>query len=164
VPFFLGGPSAICRGRGEVVEKAGRPAIQWVLLVLWPRPMPTAQVYLRFDDMGLGRESNLNPEPPWDSWLELTSRDLLPKLVNDLESAAFAIDPELGQARAESEQKLGRPLRMSGSGSSLFSLYDTEAQAREAARLLMQQLNVQALVVELAPHHPDSLNDEKSTR
>ena len=164
VPFFLDGPSAICRGRGEVVEKAGRPAIQWVLLVLWPRPMPTAQVYRKFDEMGLGKESNLDPEPPWDRWMKLSSLDLLPMLRNDLESAAFQIDPQLGQTKAEMEQLLGRPVRMSGSGSSLFSLYDNEADAREAARLVMQRDNLQALTVELAPQERESLNEEKRLR
>src|SRR4051812_42245167 len=62
VPFFLNGPSAIVRGRGEVVENIERAAIKWVLLIPWHWPLPTAQVYRMFDDMRLGRDSNLMPE------------------------------------------------------------------------------------------------------
>src|SRR5688572_23967906 len=101
--------------------------------------MPTPQVYRKFDQMGLGRESNLTPEPPWDDWLKLNSQELLPLLVNDLEPAAFAIDPQLGRSRQDLEQLLERIVRMSGSGSSLFSLYDKRDEAEAAGRLVMQR-------------------------
>src|SRR5688572_15871316 len=43
VPFFLNGPSAVCRGRGEEVEtierRGERPASKWVPIMVWPRPM-----------------------------------------------------------------------------------------------------------------------------
>src|SRR5207244_1992571 len=32
VPFFLGGPSAVCSGRGEVLRPVARPGPRWVLL------------------------------------------------------------------------------------------------------------------------------------
>ena len=149
VPFFLNGPSAIVRGRGEEVEKFWRPAIQWVLLVVWPKPLTTAQVYGKFDEMGLG--SKFEPEPPWEQWLELESQELLPRLANDLEPAAFAIDPSLGRARVELEQLLARPVRMSGSGSTLFSLYSHLNEAQAAAKLVMEKLSLKSLAVELAP-------------
>jgi 4-diphosphocytidyl-2-C-methyl-D-erythritol kinase len=163
VPFFLNGPSAICRGRGEEVEtieqRGERPASKWVPIMFWPRPMPTPLVYRKFDELRLGKESNLSPEPPWSQWVKLTSQDLLPLLVNDLETAAFAIDPQLGQVRAELESLLKRPVRMSGSGSSLFSLYDQRQEAEAAARLVMERHKLQVLTVELAPQSPDLLNE-----
>jgi len=162
--FFLNGPSAICRGRGEEVEKFARPAAKWVLLIFWPQPLPTSHVYRRFDEMRLGEDSNLSPEPPWNDWAKLKSRELLPLLVNDLEQAAFAIDPSLGRTRIELERLLDRPVRMSGSGSSLFSLYDEKAEAEAAAKLAMQRHKVQAITVELAPIESDLLNGEKNAR
>lgn len=161
VPFFLNGPTAIVRGRGEVVENIERAAIKWVLLIPWQWPLPTAQVYRMFDDLRLGRDSNLMPEPPWRLWTRLRAKDLLPRLVNDLEPAAFTIDPDLALARADLEQMIGRPVRMSGSGSCLFSLYDSEQEqeANEAARLVSQLYKLQAINVELAPVMPDSLNE-----
>jgi len=159
VPFFLGGPSAICRGRGEEVENIERPASKWVTIIFWPRPMPTPLVYRKFDELRLGKESNLSPEPPWSQWVNLASQDLLPQLVNDLEAAAFAIDPQLGELRADLESLLSRAVRMSGSGSSLFSLYDRGQEAEAAARLMVQRHNLQVLTVELAPVLEDSLNE-----
>src|SRR4051812_35684379 len=143
VPFFLNGPSAIVRGRGEEVEtikqRGEQPAGKWVPIIVWPRPMPTPLVYRKFDELRLGKQSNLSPEPPWSQWVRLGSQDLLPLLINDLEAAAFAIDPQLGQVRSDLESLLKRPVRMSGSGSSLFSLFDQKAEAEAAARLVTQR-------------------------
>ena len=163
VPFFLNGPSAIVRGRGEEVESieqpGERPAGKWVPIIFWPKPMPTPLVYRMFDELRLGKESNLSPQPPWNLWLKLASADLLPLLVNDLETAAFAIDAQLGQVRSELESLLRRPVRMSGSGSSLFSLYDQRPEAEAAARLVTKRYKLPVLPVELAPAMPDSLNE-----
>jgi 4-diphosphocytidyl-2-C-methyl-D-erythritol kinase len=162
VPFFLNGPAAIVRGRGEEVETieqfGERPASKWVPIMFWPRPMPTPLVYRKFDELRLGKESNLNPEPPWSQWVKLSSQLLLPLLINDLEAAAFAIDPQLGQVRADLESLLKRPVRMSGSGSSLFSLYDQKAEAEAAAQLVTERHTLQVLTVELAPAMPNLLN------
>jgi len=43
-------------------------------------------VYARFDEMGLGSEREVSEAPDWRAWSALGSRDLLPRLVNDLES------------------------------------------------------------------------------
>jgi 4-diphosphocytidyl-2-C-methyl-D-erythritol kinase len=121
--------------------------------------MPTPLVYRKFDELRLGKESNLKPEPLWSQWAKLKSQDLLLLLINDLEPAAFAIDPQLGQVRSELESLLKRPVRMSGSGSSLFSLYDQRQEAEAAARLVTQRHKLRALTVELAPDMPDLLNE-----
>jgi 4-diphosphocytidyl-2-C-methyl-D-erythritol kinase len=152
VPFFLFGPSSVCRGRGEAVRPIGVPASEmWVTLVLPPIAMPTADVYRRFDDMGLGTEQDVQQEPPWEQWLSLDAQSLLPKLVNDLEPPAFAIAPRLGELRSAIEQSLARPVRMSGSGSSLFTLFDTKNEATAAAEKITSMHGVRALAVELAP-------------
>jgi len=159
VPFFLDSPSSIVRGRGEEVEKTEPLVGKWVPIIVWPRPMPTPLVYRKFDELRLGKQSNLTPEPPWSQWVKLASAELLPRLVNDLEMAAFAIDPQLGQVRAELESLLKRPVRMSGSGSSLFSLYDQRPEAEAAARLVTQEYKLQAFTVELAPAFSEMLNE-----
>ena len=43
---------------------------------------------------------------------------------------------DLEELRQTVERTVGRPVRMSGSGSSLFTLYDTADEARDAVRLL----------------------------
>jgi 4-diphosphocytidyl-2-C-methyl-D-erythritol kinase len=152
VPFFFYGPSAVCTGRGEVVRPIAAPRVaRWALLVLPNIAMPTPAVYRRFDEMKLGDSVDLRDEPDWAAWADLESNKLLPLLVNDLEAPSFALRPELGELRREIEVRLGRPVRMSGSGSSLFTLFDQANEAEVAARQVGRQLGVRALAVELAP-------------
>jgi 4-diphosphocytidyl-2-C-methyl-D-erythritol kinase len=167
VPFFLHGPSSVCRGRGEIITPLPPPvsaevpvgvAPRYALLMLPAMAMPTGPVYKRFDEMGLGRERDITEEPDWQRWIGLDSRSLLEELVNDLEPAAFAVNPALGIVRKSAEEVIGRPVRMSGSGSSLFSLYDFAEPAAAAAAELGRSMNLRALAVELMPRFSDDCN------
>jgi 4-diphosphocytidyl-2-C-methyl-D-erythritol kinase len=130
------------------------------LLALPKLAMPTADVYRRFDELGLGRQRDIELEPPWEAWAQLPSEILLPRLVNDLERPAFEIAPPLGELRERIEKVLSRPVRMSGSGSSLFTLFDSREQASEAAETVERQMNENLNVVEVSPNIADDLAQE----
>jgi 4-diphosphocytidyl-2-C-methyl-D-erythritol kinase len=157
-PFFvvaaLGSPSCACRGRGEVIRPVDRPAARRAVVFSPPFGLSTRDVYARFDEMGLGFDEALQAgaEPDWGVWARLPAQDLLARLVNDLEPAAFSISRELAGLRAELERRIGRVVRMSGSGSSLFTLFDGDegCEAEEAAGL-GERLGAAASVVELTP-------------
>ena len=163
VPFFVaaahGAPSAACTGRGEIVRAAPRPAPKWALLVLPPFPLATRDVYARFDGAGLGSDGAVAQAPDWRGWAALPARELLPRLVNDLEPAALALSPRLGELRRRFEDEVGRPVRMSGSGSSLFTLFDAaeERDARACERMLDGMDGVRVRLVELAPRSDEAL-------
>lgn len=150
LPFFFHGPSSVCSGRGEFVRPIDPPKPLSALLLLPSIAMPTGPVYRRFDEMGLGREEDLRAEPDWAAWTQMNARELLPRLVNDLEKPAFDFSPALRDLRDESERLLDRPVRMSGSGSTLFTIFDTSAESVEAADRVAGQLNVRAVSVPLA--------------
>ena len=156
--FFIYGGSAVCRGRGEQVVPIPRPAARWAVLILPRVSMPTPAVYRKFDEMNLGRAESLAVEPDWAAWSKLGAKHLLPLLVNDLEPAAFAIEPSLGRLRAGAEALLGRPVRMSGSGSSLFTLYDEEDEAKRAVEAVAAGIYEHVRVAEVAPNFADDLN------
>lgn len=164
LPFFLHGPNSVCRGRGEIVSPLPRLQSRWAVLVLPALAMPTADVYRRFDAMGFGREYDIADQPDWQSWATLRSEDLLPRLVNDLEPPAFDLAPNLGRLRARIEEKLGRAVRMSGSGSSLFTLFDSEPAARDAAEHIERDSRERALAVEVCPIFRDDLNEDFGDR
>jgi 4-diphosphocytidyl-2C-methyl-D-erythritol kinase len=153
--FFFHGPSSICTGRGEIVRPIPVPAARWAMLVLPAIHMPTPAVYKRFDLMHLGDPATLRDEPDWELWTHLPANDLLPLLVNDLESPAFAISPDLAALRQAIEQSLGRPVRMSGSGSSLFTLYDRHSDATAAADAVSRAFRQRAIAAELTPNDSD---------
>ncbi len=141
VPFFLADQvaagcrsssgdafHATCAGRGERVAPF-RARRLTPLLILPDLRVATPSVFARFD-----AQPHPAPQTPrYAEWSQLDALRLLPKLANDLEPAAFALHPQLGQLRQTCEERLGRPVRMSGSGSTLFTLFDTPDEATEAA-------------------------------
>jgi 4-diphosphocytidyl-2-C-methyl-D-erythritol kinase len=159
LPFFFHGPSSVCRGRGELVQPVPKPQASWAVLVLPRLSMPTPEVYRKFDEMSLGCEQNLRDEPDWKNWSRLSSAQLLPLLINDLELPAFSIAPQLGALRERIENLLGRPVRMSGSGSSLFTLFDSAPAASEAAESIKRNSGETALAAEISPILMDDLNE-----
>jgi len=147
VPFFLHGPSSICTGRGERVMPIARPRPRWAVLFFPDFSLPTRQVYQQFDQK---QRPWTQEQPPWRQWTNLAAQALLPLLRNDLEEPAFQLRPELGALRNDLEQRLGRPVRMSGSGSTLFTLADEQKRAEEIAQRA-GQLSGNAVAVKLAP-------------
>lgn len=149
VPFFVhalhaGRPSALCQGRGEVVTPVPPPRPSAALLILPDLPVPTPAVFRRFDELhGFATESPrpvapVAPPPGFasvapDGWVAWPADELLARASNDLESPAFDLHPRLVALRDDAERRLGRPVRMSGSGATLFTLYDEPEQADEAA-------------------------------
>jgi len=161
--FFFHGPSSVCTGRGEIVQPIARPLPKWAMLVLPDIMMPTPEVYRRFDQMELGRDENVKMMPDWEEWSRLSATELLPMLVNDLEAPAFSISKRLRELREEVERRVQRIVRMSGSGSSLFTIFDDREEAEAAARKTNKDFSVRALAVELAPDVEDDSNNALST-
>ncbi|HEY8666035.1 MAG TPA: 4-(cytidine 5'-diphospho)-2-C-methyl-D-erythritol kinase [Tepidisphaeraceae bacterium] len=170
LPFFFHAPSAIVSGRGEhvrptpapgqtVSQNAERMAAMWALLILPAIHLSTAEAYRRFDDLKLGSDELVENEPNWQEWSQLSAGHLLPLLSNDLEAAAFSLRQDLAQLRMDCERELGWIVRMSGSGSSLFSLYDDEASAGRAAEIIRDRHDVDALAVPVAPEIRDDCSD-----
>ena len=152
VPFFLSGPSSVCSGRGEIVRPVARLDMKWAVLVLPKYELPTPAVYRRFDEMNLGREDSIRDDVDWAAWSKLSAAELMPRLVNDMEPAAFSLRPELGELRQKLERELSPQIvRMSGSGSSLFTLCDDAERAQSLAQRVKQRCNVDAMAAAVAP-------------
>ena len=156
VAFFLAGPSALCTGRGEVVQRLGGGRLTMAALLALPGTgMPTPAVYREFDRLGLG--SVLPPAGEelarYEAMAGLPAEELLPRLVNDLEAPAFALSRELAELRGKLERAFGRPVRMSGSGSTLFTLFDNISEADLAAKRFPSEDGVRLLAVKLCPVH-----------
>lgn len=157
VPFFLHGASSLCEGRGHIVSPILRPRPRWVVLMLPDFAVSTPLVYRMFDQMRLGSRDAIETKPPVKQWADLSAGPLLSRLVNDLEAPAFAVCPQLGQLRADMEKSLGRTVRMSGSGSSLFTLFDEKSESDAAAAHIVQKHALRAIAVQLAADIFDDL-------
>jgi 4-diphosphocytidyl-2-C-methyl-D-erythritol kinase len=133
VPFFLGGPSSICTGRGQNVSTIQPPRPKHVVLIFPKMSISTPAVYRRFDEMKLGSAGAVEPDPKMLTWPSWSTWELLGALVNDLEAPTFSLRPELGVLRRTLETKIGRVVRMTGSGSTLFTLADEKEEADDLA-------------------------------
>jgi len=138
VPFFLGSPLSVMRGRGEVLQPLGYQAEVGVLLVVPPFALATKDVYRRWEPPLTtgGGEGKLWVQLLRDGMLE----DLGRHLVNDLEAPARALRSELLGLR-QALENVGAPcVSMTGSGSAMYAL----AADRQEARRMAQHLRVSA--------------------
>jgi|SRR6478672_10996765 len=94
-------------------------------------PSPTGAVYRAYDEGRAGGAAL--PAPPAD-WNAASVIDWLATLRNDLEAPAVALQPPIGDVLAEAARLPGvRLVRMSGSGATVFALFETPEDADEAA-------------------------------
>jgi 4-diphosphocytidyl-2-C-methyl-D-erythritol kinase len=138
VPFFLDPRPARVRGIGERIEAVGAlPAL--ALLLATPAPgLATQEVYRAYD----AGSSALTPEGgaltmPLPSTLRggdgrLRIDALRHLLVNDLEPAARALRPAIGRVLRRIEASGALAAGMSGSGPTVFGVFESLVAARHA--------------------------------
>ncbi|HET9729467.1 MAG TPA: 4-(cytidine 5'-diphospho)-2-C-methyl-D-erythritol kinase [Acidimicrobiia bacterium] len=108
VPFCLRGGAARVRGTGELIEPIVLPA-RWVVIATPPLHVATADVYAAWDELGGPHEG-----------------------VNELEAAAFLVEPELRAFKDAVAAAAARDACLAGSGSSFAVVFDEPDAARAA--------------------------------
>lgn len=142
VPFFLRGGAAVMRGRGERLEPVHLPWSGWVVLLLPGFPVSTAAVYAAWRSPEHPPQQPVVPAGrPADAveWMDWT--------FNMLEEPAMIVRPVLREIRDHAARLAGRAVRMSGSGSTLFTAFDEESGAENFARLVRDALDIETRVV-----------------
>lgn len=133
-PMCLYARAAWAEGRGDVLTfETGLPPLP-ALLVNPGVPSSTGAVYRAFDDGAPGAADR--PGPPSD-WALASVIDWLAVQRNDLQAPAVSLAPAIGEALAATADLPGARLtRMSGSGATVFALFDTAADAGAAGEVL----------------------------
>jgi 4-diphosphocytidyl-2-C-methyl-D-erythritol kinase len=133
-PMCLHARAAWAEGRGDVLNfETGLPPLP-ALLVNPGMPSATGAVYRAFDDGSTGAANRPSPPAGWDL---ASVTDWLAAQRNDLQAPAVSLAPAIGEALAATADLPGARLtRMSGSGATVFALFDTTASAEAAARTL----------------------------
>ncbi len=132
VPLFLRKGPLLMEGRGEVLSPLALEWRGWATVVAPSFPLSTADVYRAWRPKV--RDPALEALEP--AGLR-TANALLSCLSNDLEAPAFDLCPALRALHERLQAACGRTVRMTGSGSALFTLFDSQAEAdagAEAAR------------------------------
>lgn len=129
-PMCLAARSAWAEGVGD--RLTFEPALPPLHAVLANpgRPSPTGAVYRAYD-AGVTRSAD-RPDPPAD-WSPATVIDWLARQRNDLQSPAVSLEPEIGVALSAMASTGARLNRMSGSGATVFGLFEDAAAAAAAA-------------------------------
>lgn len=133
VPCFFIGGTVLGVGRGDEVYPAPEIACETMLLVNAGIAVPTREVY------GNLSPELTNPGPIIKMPLSLAAAyaafmrpDELPVLHNDLEQTVFARHPLLAEIRHRLAGLGAISTLMSGSGSTIFAIFDSEARRSSA--------------------------------
>jgi 4-diphosphocytidyl-2-C-methyl-D-erythritol kinase len=140
VPSQLRPALALVRGAGERVEPLPAPAAHAALLLPGGGGLSTAAVFAEADRLGLGRDpaelEELAPRLRAAAGAGASPLAYAELLVNDLEPAALALRPDIGDA-LDALRRIGAPaVFLSGSGPTAVALFPTLAEAEAAASSL----------------------------
>ncbi len=132
-PMCLFARSAWAEGTGDLLTPEPRLPPLHAVLVNPGRPSPTGAVYRAYDE-GPQRSAD-RPGPPED-WSPGRLIDWLACQRNDLQAPAVSLEPVIGAALSTVASTGARLTRMSGSGATVFGLFDTAEAAAEAAQTI----------------------------
>jgi len=151
VPFFIYGRPARARGIGNELSFLRRLPLLWAV-ILYPRfPISTAWVYGKFKAKLTKFSANNSIN------LLLRSADGVRKLlVNDLEIVTISRYPQIGLLKAALKHEGAIGAVMSGSGSSVFGIFNSRERAEKAFRRLRKMDGPQAFLVRIINRQVDS--------
>jgi 4-diphosphocytidyl-2-C-methyl-D-erythritol kinase len=136
VPFFINGGTAIGKSRGEVLEPLDISIPYWIVTVTPRVHVSTSWAYANLKlasnrsmiDLRTVVEKGMND-------LAL----LRSQLTNDFENLVFGSYPRVRELRDELLSNGAGFAQMTGSGSSVYGLFENEINARSCATLLSRQ-------------------------
>jgi 4-diphosphocytidyl-2-C-methyl-D-erythritol kinase len=141
VPFFIRGIPARARGIGERLSPLRRFPRLWFVILYPGIVVSTQSVYSNLRLKLTKSTSNTS------IIAHLTNRSQLGKLlVNDLEPVTIARYPQIGALKEKLLQEGATGALMSGSGSAVFGVFGSEAEAEQAFRRLRKHKGVEAFL------------------
>jgi 4-diphosphocytidyl-2-C-methyl-D-erythritol kinase len=141
VPFFIYGTPARARGIGERVRPVGSLPRLWMVLIYPGFSVSTGWVYRKLCAKLTKHieDSRIN--------YSLRPEKLARLLANDLEEVTVRRYPRIALLKEKLIQEGAVGSIMSGSGSSVFGIFLTEPQAREAFRRLRRLKGVDVYLI-----------------
>jgi 4-diphosphocytidyl-2-C-methyl-D-erythritol kinase len=138
VPFFLDpSPAAMATGIGEILQPVA-PLTDCVILLVNPGfSVSTRWVYQNFALTEVGNSDNLKNsqnDVVWSGGVDFSE-----PLVNDLELVTFGKFPELARLKAEMLEQGARKTLMSGSGPTVFGVFQGQQEALAAKAYFLRR-------------------------
>ena len=128
VPFFLSGGTALGLGRGEEIYPLADLPRHWVVLLIPGFGVSTSEAYGWYDG-----EPELSRAPREAQYVPGPWPSRAAQMINDLEAPIAAHHPEIDQMKAALKRAGALAAAMSGSGSTVFGLFQ---KGRDALRAM----------------------------
>jgi len=140
VPSQIDPVPCVVEGVGQKLTSLPQPAEHWVVLLPFEEGLSTAEVFQEADRLGSGRSQEEIDEISGRLWA-VASGAVSPLaypalLVNDLEPAAISLKPEIGLQKQRLEAAGALFIGMTGTGPTVFGIYETREGAETAANTL----------------------------
>ena len=134
VPFFLVQRPAFARGIGEILEPIEDFPDLWYVIVSPKVMVSTAWAYknAKFELTEFRKKNIVN-------WFDGPAVNIPDLLFNDLESATLSKHPILCSIKASLIELGALGALMTGSGPSIFGIFDSSENARQAGKALARQ-------------------------
>jgi 4-diphosphocytidyl-2-C-methyl-D-erythritol kinase len=147
VAFFFFAPSAIVSGRGETVRPLTIEGGRWMVLVKPPYGIETKWAYQELAATRGGARPLSTEQRELDRCDRTIWRRLAAAVENDFELPVFVKHPQLVEIK-RSLLKLGAECALlSGSGATVYGVFDEESTARRAGADLGQDSTLNTFVV-----------------
>lgn len=128
-PFFVENRPVLATGIGEIMEPYPLDLSgYWMALVKPDVSVSTKEAFAGITPKIPDKSISSILEYPIEKWEE-------EGLKNDFEESIFALHPQLREIKRELKESGALYAAMSGSGSSIFGIYTTRGQARQALRV-----------------------------
>jgi 4-diphosphocytidyl-2-C-methyl-D-erythritol kinase len=147
VTFFLSGPLALCRGKGEKIKKINKKFDFLALLILPDVSVSTKIVYENYTHNQASYEK-LSTEI--NSYITKNRIDLVVKMcANMLEESCFGLEKELAKLKEKIESLGIGPVCLSGSGSAMFCIIEDRdiEKAEVYSAQLAEKIGCKSIIV-----------------
>jgi len=147
VAFFLFAPSAIVSGRGESVRPVTIEGGRWIVLVKPTFEIETKWAYQELAATRAAVRQLSADHGELDRRDRLTWGQVAASVENDFEIPVFTRHPELGEIKRFLLKRGAQFALLSGSGATVFGLFEEESTARRAGAELAQDAELNLFVV-----------------
>lgn len=130
------GATVLARGRGELMSPLPAVLLSHIVLVKPDFQLSTAEVYRGFRLEGVNEHPDNNSFI--EAWTQGDKRVIARGMVNVLETVSIMQRPEIGHLKERLLEMGALRALMSGSGSSVFGIFETAEQAEAAVRVLKE--------------------------
>lgn len=156
VPFFLHGGTALCRGRGEKITPIECPSAFHYTILIPGLSISTRRVYNAVSSCLTKITPIVSIEQIRDALRNGDASQMGAALHNSLSTPAFRAFPEFQNIMNTAESMLygagSTGVLISGSGSTILGVFETEKAAKEAAAGITENSQFSALAVKTFGH------------